>query len=217
MKLIKGLIKKNFPKKEKTFHNRKEKVLTISTLLKRQKVYLHFIESIHNDINAIVTVVNKENEEVERRYIKKQQLQEVVDKLSKQYKKPKISKPVRVLINIDIPKDVNTDKLKSKEKVREKLRQYAPQVYTNSEKFTKAFQQLVDCLDKYKLNFDLEYKSSSTYKYCVNMIPKSKNIAQGIHRIIIDIDKGTFTYFYGLEVSNLKLIHTTFKVSELFE
>jgi hypothetical protein len=211
MKLIKGLIKKNLPKRDKSSQPKKEKILTVGATIPIQRVYHHFIEAIHNDINCIITVIDRENEEVERRYARKQQMNGIITELSKQYKKPKVAKPVRVVIDINLPKSNYISEPKKE------VRTYSPKTYTDHEKFTKAFQQLVDCLDEHRLRFELEYKKNNDATYCIDMSPKSRGIAPGIHRVTINIETGIFTYFYGMEITKLKKIHSTNDVSKLFE
>lgn len=206
MKLIKATVKKVAPKAEK----RATGTRGVKAITYTPKKYLYVLNVVHDDINCIVSITNEDSEEVERRYGKRGAMNDLMSKMARGYKRIKIGEPKRVLTTIVLP---TTD---YKPESKASLKEYAPRIYTNHEKFIVQFQELVNQLDENKMRVEIEYHGCGEACYKVDMIPKSIKMATGIHRVLMKLDVGIYKYFYGESITSLKLICETDSITKLF-
>jgi hypothetical protein len=174
------------------------------------KKYLYTLEAFYNDFNYTVVVTDiLTQKEVEKRVGKIHNMENAITKVSSEYKRLKVVKPLRILKEIKLPDSSYKPEKKS-------IKEYSSEVISTHQKFVEDFQELMSQLDYHRMRVDVIYTLYGKGKYKIDITPKSSNMAKGLHRVILDVENKEYKYFYGAEITSLKLICKTDKISKLF-
>jgi hypothetical protein len=208
MKLIKEEIKIKIPVIKPQPRVKREG--SISRSYNKPKKYLYTVECLYNTVDAIIIVTDVDSgREIEKRYCKVINRIETTAKVINSYKKVNELDARRVLTELKEPKSAYVP-------VRSSVKEYSHKSVTEYSKFQDCFQQLISCLDDNLMRVTAEYTRCGDGCYKIDLNPLSNNLAKGLHRVKMDIERQSFKYFYGKDHVSLKLICETSSISKLF-